>query len=238
MGHEVERVLDARGHSVSTRIDPASGVGDADALTKEILAETDVCIEFSLAEGVAGNAALYAETGTPAAVGTTGWDAQRDEVKRLILEADGSYIWGANFSVGAHIFFALATKAADIIESVSDYDIMVHEYHHKMKKDSPSGTALTVAEKILGSLSRKKRIVTDTLDRSIEADELHVSSTRGGAIPGIHSVLMDSEFDSIELRHTVRSRGGLALGAVMAAEWIVGRKGFYRVEDFIQDLLS
>jgi 4-hydroxy-tetrahydrodipicolinate reductase len=109
--------------------------------------------------------------------------------------------------------------------------------HHKLKKDSPSGTAITLAEKILANCDRKTKIVTQCLDRRIEPEELHVSSTRGGSIPGIHTMYMDSPADTIEITHNARSRGGFALGAVMAAEWIKGKKGFYSVEDFIKEIL-
>ena len=124
-----------------------------------------------------------------------------------------------------------------LANAVPDYDIMVHELHHKLKKDSPSGTAITLAEKILANCDRKTKIVTQCLDRRIEPEELHVSSTRGGSIPGIHTMYMDSPADTIEITHSARSRGGFALGAVMAAEWIKGKKGFYSVEDFIKEIL-
>lgn len=237
MGHEVEAFLLTRGHSVSYRIDP-SGQGDATTLTKEHLEQSDVAIEFSLPEGVVGNARLYAVTGTPAVVGTTGWLDRVEEVKAVILAGEGSYLYGSNFAVGAHIFFRLCARMTALTDLFPEYDLIMNEWHHKMKKDSPSGTALSAAEWVLKSSSRKKRVVTERLDRAIEPDELHVSSVRGGSFPGTHICVADGPADTLEIRHTARSRAGLAAGSVHAAEWLAGRSGFFTVDDFIEDKLS
>jgi 4-hydroxy-tetrahydrodipicolinate reductase len=236
MGREIEAVLLRRGHSVTARIDPAREDADAPECTTAMAAEADTAIEFALSAGVPANARLYAEHGLSAVVGTTGWEDTRDEVKRLVEEKGTiGYIWGANFSIGAHILFALTEKAARMVDKLPDYDIMAYELHHRKKKDSPSGTALRIGEGILKNTDRKKRIVTEKLDRRIEADELHIASVRGGSIPGIHTVLLDSPADTIEVRHTARNRSGFALGAVLAAEWVADKQGFFQVEDFIQD---
>ena len=236
MGREIEAVLHQRGHSITGRIDPVQEDADAGECTPEMAKEADVAVEFALQSGVLPNAKLYAEYGLPAVVGTTGWDDQRSEVQRLV-EKTGTlgYLWGANFSIGAHVLFALTEKAAQIADKLPDYDIMAYELHHSRKKDSPSGTALRIGDRILKNTRRKTRIVTEKLDRKIETDELHIASVRGGSIPGIHTVLLDSPADTIEVRHTARNRSGCALGAVLAAEWIKDKKGFYQVEDFIQD---
>lgn len=236
MGKEVEEVLTRRNHVVAARIDPAREEADAPTCTLELARSADVAIEFALADGVYANAEVYAEAGLSAVVGTTGWEERREEVRRIV-EKSGSmgYLWGSNFSIGAHILFALTEKIARIGEKLPDYDIMAYELHHAMKKDSPSGTALRIGEKILSNMNRKKRIVTEKLSRKIEEDELHIASVRGGSIPGIHTVLLDSPADTIEIRHTARSRGGFALGAVLAAEWINDKKGFFEVEEFIKD---
>ncbi|NNM67097.1 MAG: 4-hydroxy-tetrahydrodipicolinate reductase [Spirochaetales bacterium] len=240
MGHEVETFLRSRNHHVVARVDPTPGVGDATEVSSELLRSSQAVIEFSLPEAVLGHARQYAGVGLPAVVGTTGWESDRAEVRNLVEGYQSSLVWGSNFSVGAHLFFALVEKAASMIADLPDYDIMVTEWHHKLKKDSPSGTALTTAERILKVLPRKKEINSERLDRAIRDDELHVASVRGGAIPGIHSVLLDSAADSLEIRHTARSRSGFALGAVLAAEWLVssGRKGFLSVEDFVADTFA
>ncbi len=228
----VEEILLKRGHTIAGRIDP-SGNGDYSRLTSEVLKGADTVIEFALPDSIKENAQLYTDAGVPAVVGTTGWDHKRDQIKALVEQGGGSYLWGSNFSIGAHILFMLTEKAASLINSAEQYDIMVNEYHHKLKKDSPSGTALTIGEKIINNSDLKSKIVTERLDRAIEGNELHIGSVRGGAIPGTHSVIMDSDADTIEIRHTARNRSGFALGSVLAAEWLIGKKGFFRVEDFI-----
>src|SRR3989338_3856432 len=126
-------------------------------------------------------------------------------------------------------------QAAKIMNNVKDYDVFVHEFHHSQKADSPSGTAVMIGKIIIESIKRKNKVVTEELKRKIEPNELHISSTRGGSIPGTHIVGFDSAADTIELKHTARNRSGFALGAVMAAEWLDGRKGFFTMNDFISD---
>jgi 4-hydroxy-tetrahydrodipicolinate reductase len=238
MGREVERALAERGHSVAARVDAAPGRGDAPGLTREIAAKADVAIEFSTADAVAGNARIYADVGLSAVVGTTGWLSRLDEVARLVAGSSIAYLHGSNFSIGAHLFFALVGRAARLVDPLPEYDILSWEVHHRRKKDSPSGTALSMAKVITTASSRKKRVVTERLDRPIAADELHVASVRGGEVPGIHTVLLDSLFDTVEITHSARSRGGFALGAVRAAEWLAGRRGMFTVDQFIEDLLG
>ena len=237
MGHEIEKILLSRGHSIAGRVDP-SGSGDYKELNPEIVRNADAVIEFSLPTSIKENAELYADAGVPAVVGTTGWDNIREDVREAVEKRNGTYLWGSNFSIGAHMLFILTEKAASLVNSANHYDIIVNEYHHKLKKDSPSGTALTIAEKIINISDQKFKVVTETLDRAIEPDELHVGSVRGGSIPGTHSVVLDSDADTIEIRHTARNRSGFALGAVLAAEWLKGKKGFFRVEDFISESLG
>jgi 4-hydroxy-tetrahydrodipicolinate reductase len=237
MGREIEKILLDRGHGIAGRVDP-SGSGDHTDLNFDVVTKADVVIEFALPASIKENAELYAKAGVPAVVGTTGWDARRDEIRSVVEKAGGSYLWGSNFSIGAHMLFILTEKAASLMNAADNYDIMVNEYHHKLKKDSPSGTALTIAEKIISNSATKTKIVIETLDRAIEPDELHVGSVRCGSIPGTHSVVMDSEADTIEIKHTARNRSGFAYGAVLAAEWLKEQKGFFRVEDFIAETLG
>lgn len=237
MGRQVEKILTERGHDVAARVDPVNPEADHKEPTEEIMRGCEAAIEFSIGSAVLSNARMYSRTGVAAVVGTTGWEDVHSDVKELFAQR-GAYLHGSNFSIGAHVFFAVAERLSRIIDSAPQYDLMVHEIHHNRKKDSPSGTALSVAKRIVDAHSRKTRIVTERLDRQIEPHELHVSSTRGGAMPGIHSVIADSEADTIEVTHSVRNRSGLALGAVLAAEWLVGRTGFYEVEDFIEELLN
>jgi len=237
MGHEVEKALKERNHSVSGIVDPF--VPEADKkLSLPLLEKADAVIEFSLPEGVIENTSLYALSGVPAVLGTTGWDTERAKVKKIIEEKSGSLIWGYNFSIGAHMFFHLGGMAAEMLNRIPGYDIWLHEIHHNKKKDSPSGTALTAARRIMENYPVKNLINTEKLDRQIEGNELHVSSSRGGHIHGTHTVFLDSANDTIEITHRARNRSGFAAGSVLAAEWLSDKKGFYQVEDFINDLIT
>ena len=237
MGKEVEKALLSRGHKVAGRID-ISGTGDAAELNDTWLTKCDGIIEFALSDGVLANAEAYSKAGKPAVVGTTGCFDYLPAIKSMVEQKGGAYLYGTNFSLGAHMFFRLAESAASFVNDLQEYDFMLHEYHHKKKKDSPSGTALTAAERILKASTRKDRAVTTALDRAILPNELHVSSTRGGSIPGIHTFTLDSDADTITIEHSARSRQGFALGAVQALEWLEGRTGFLTVDSFIDDLLG
>ncbi|GAH80964.1 unnamed protein product, partial [marine sediment metagenome] len=218
MGKEVEKVLVAREHNIIATVDPMVKDAEYSELTKDILSNADVAIEFSLADAVVDNARLYSEAAVPAVVGTTGWETHRPDVTQ-IFEKSGAYICGSNFSIGAHIFFALSETAARLIAQLPQYDIFMYEIHHSKKKDSPSGTALAAGNRIISELERKSAIVTERLDRRINEHELHIASVRGGSVPGVHTVMIDSDADTLEIRHTARNRSGFASGAVMASEW-------------------
>ena len=244
MGRMIEQVARRRKHEVTLVVDPEiSGDGPEQAelaktLTAESLTEADVAIEFSLPDGVAENVSRYTEAAVPAVIGTTGWLDQLDQITKKVEEANGALLHGANFSIGAHVFFKAAEYAAGLIAELPEYDLLVHEMHHKNKKDSPSGTAITLANRVIAANPRKTSIETARLNREPKPNELHVSSTRGGAVPGTHTLYLDSQADTVEVRHTARSREGFALGAVRAAEWLVGKKGVFDVEDFISELLE
>jgi 4-hydroxy-tetrahydrodipicolinate reductase len=239
MGREIECVIKERGHTLVARFDTYPQEGVDTQLSAAKLSGIDGVIEFSLPAGITTNAAIYAEAKVQAVIGTTGWESQRTAVKTIVDKAGIGYIYGSNYSVGANLFFRLAAKAAALINQQPDYDIMVHEYHHNKKADSPSGTALTAAEHIIDKLDRKTLIQTQTLsDRPIRPEELHVSSGRIGSVPGIHTVFLDSLADSIEITHTARGRRGFALGSVLALEWLQGKTGFMEVSDFMNDVLG
>jgi 4-hydroxy-tetrahydrodipicolinate reductase len=237
MGREVERILLERGHEVAARIDPSQPGADAASLT-ELKVKADAAIEFSIPDAVLSNAEAYARTGLSAVVGTTGWLAKLKDLEAVLKGSPIGYLYGSNFSIGAHIYFALVAAAAELAGPSPEYDILGYEVHHKRKKDSPSGTALSLAKIIMAKHGGKKELVTERLDRPVKQSELHFASVRGGEFPGIHTVLVDSLFDTIELTHRARSRGGLALGAVRAAEWLAGKRGLFEVSDFIRDILG
>lgn len=239
MGRQIEEILLDRGDTVSARID-INGKGDYRELTEDILNDLkpDAVIEFATEDCVVKHAEICSKTGIPLVVGTTGWNDRIEIVKDIVLSNKSAYLYGSNFSVGAHMFFALVEKAAAMINPLPEYDIFMTEFHHNKKVDSPSGTALTTAHKIIENNIRKSEIVIDPLQRKIEGKELHVASVRGGNIPGTHSVYLDSLADTIEITHRARSRQGFALGSVLAASWLIGKKGFFTVEDYISDLLG
>ncbi len=238
MGREVEKILLERNHEIVGKIDITDSPDTTRELTEELASTADVAIEFSNAGAVLANAKSYAKYSLNAVVGTTGWYKELDKLTTILKEGKIGYIYGSNFSIGAQLFFKIVGYAAKLFEPFDQYDIMGYELHHKRKKDSPSGTANSIANIILKNNKRKKRIVTDKLDRAIEKEELHFASVRGGEIPGIHTVLIDSLTDTITLTHSARSRAGFALGAVLAAEWIVGKEGLFTVEDFIENSIK
>ncbi|MBN1798831.1 MAG: 4-hydroxy-tetrahydrodipicolinate reductase [Spirochaetales bacterium] len=238
MGREVETMLHQKKHEVAARIDSIIGDADARALTKELALKADVVIEFALAEAIEERVSSYARFNIPAVIATTGWNNQLAQVKDIVENSSIGVVYGSNFSVGMNIFFQLIKQAATIFNLSPEYDIMAYEIHHKRKKDSPSGTAKTIGSLILENHEQKNSLVEDKLDRAPETGELHFASVRGGYVPGIHTVLFDSAADTIELTHNARNRSGLAAGAVLAAEWIIGKKGFFEFKDIFNQILK
>ncbi|KGE71082.1 4-hydroxy-tetrahydrodipicolinate reductase [Spirochaeta lutea] len=238
MGRLIEEIALDRGHQVVSRIDPQAPGADFPIVNPQALEDVEGVIEFGLPEGMIENAQVYTEQNLLVVLGTTGWDGLKEKLFSL-YEAGGALLYGSNFSVGANLLFALTKQAAHLIENIHEYDIMVHEYHHRHKKDSPSGTALSIAQVILENLSRKTELQTEALThRAIRDEELHVSSTRGGAVPGTHTITLDSEADTIALTHTARSRKGFALGAVLGLEWLKNKPGVFHADQFFKDYLG
>jgi 4-hydroxy-tetrahydrodipicolinate reductase len=236
MGKQIETVAQERGHQIVTRVDPVGG--DAATLSKAAADEADGAIEFSVPSAVSANVKMYNDFNLNAVVGTTGWYDELQRVREVVESGNIGLLYGPNFSIGAHLFFKLVSQASRLSSPIKEYDILGYELHHKKKKDSPSGTALSIARLIMENNDRKTSLVTEKLDRAIEPNELHFASVRGGSLPGVHKVLLDSEADTIELTHTARSRKGFALGAVMALEWLEGKRGLFNVEDFIGEIFK
>ncbi|GAB6090024.1 4-hydroxy-tetrahydrodipicolinate reductase [Spirochaeta dissipatitropha] len=243
MGKLIYSICMERGHSIPHVFDPAASADTKETsfhpeLREELLHELDAVIDFSLPEGILGNIQSYCTSTVPAVIGTTGWDSEREQIRQQIESGGGSLLYGSNFSVGANLFFALTERLAQLIEPFPNYDILMHEFHHRNKQDSPSGTALSAAARILQNSTRKQKVQSESLQRAIHPEELHVTASRGGEIPGLHMILADSAEDTIEIRHTARSRRGFALGAVLAAEWLSGKKGFFSFEDYFHEALQ
>lgn len=230
MGKEIERCAIEKQITVSAIFD------ENKPMTVNDIQNTDICIDFSVPSAVVSNIRLYAEAGKNAVVGTTGWLEHIDEVERIVNDSGIGLIYASNFSMGVNAFFKIIEQAAELMNHFSDYDAFVHELHHNQKVDSPSGTALSIAKIMIEKIDRKKSILPGTPNGKINADQLHITSSRIGSVPGTHTVHFDSPADSIELTHTARNRSGFALGALFAAQWIQGKKGIYTMEDVLKQL--
>ena len=234
MGHMIASLAEEHGCKVCSIIDPGQE-GCEKEIRPEILA--DVCIDFSQPDTALANIRQVAAAGKHRVVGTTGWHRHLDEVKELAERHGIGILWGANFSIGMNLFTRVIQYATSICDKFPMYDVCGWEMHHNQKADSPSGTAIQLAEAILEESGVKDQDVYDKLDRRILKNELHFASLRGGAVPGTHSVIFDCETDSLELTHRVRSRACFATGALQAAQWISLRKGFYSFNQMMEDLL-
>jgi 4-hydroxy-tetrahydrodipicolinate reductase len=223
MGHEVESLAREQGDTIA-------GVFDVENPPRpEDLLDADVCIEFSTPSSVISNIRAAIGAGKDIVVGTTGWYQTLPEIRGLLKES--GLLYSSNFSLGMNIFFRVVRRAAELMQNAEQYDPYIEEIHHRQKLDSPSGTAISLAEILLARIDRKTGIVKDRVEGQIPAEMLHVSSTRAGKFAGTHTVGFDSEADLIELRHTAKSRRGFALGALTAARWLRGRKGVYTMDD-------
>lgn len=238
MGREIERVAKARGINIASVIDPNTKDAPFDEISRESMKNVDVCIDFTVPEAAIDNIKKAAGFRKNIVMATTGWYDDMDKAKKIVKGSGIGLIWSGNFSLGVNIFFRIVEDAAKIIDNVEDYDVFAYEIHHSQKKDSPSGTAKMIADMLVRNIKRKESIVTDRLDRRIKDSELHLASIRGGSVPGIHVVCFDSAADTIELKHTARNREGFALGAVMAAEWVNKKKGFFNIDDLMKGILK
>ena len=234
MGREIEQVAGEQGFTIKAIIDIQYN-GHSVPINASTLSGVDVCIEFTTPDAVVENIRACARCRKDVVVGTTGWHERLEEVRSLVEESGIGLIHASNFSIGIHLFRKIVAYAGTLLNKHAQYDAALHEQHHRMKKDAPSGTAYTLAGELLRALDRKAHISVDRPDREIAPDELLVSSSRIGSVPGMHQVVFDSPADSIELVHTARSRRGFADGSLVAASWIHGRKGFFTMEDMLDD---
>lgn len=232
MGKEIEQQAISAGFIVSRVIDANDDIDNINFDSDE------VAIEFTSPDACINNIKKLAEKGVSVVVGTTGWYDRMEEVKNIVKENNIGFLYGSNFSIGVHMFWQMLEQAAKIINKVPDYDVFCNDIHHKMKKDSPSGTAITTGKVLLNNIDRKTKLVTEELHRPVAEDEIHFSSTRGGYVFGHHKVSFDSLVDTIEISHNAKGREGFARGAVLSAEWLTDKKGFYTIEDYIKEALQ
>lgn len=221
MGQLVAKLAGEQGHEIAATLTSADAARSVEELAA-VVRGNDAAIDFSVAGAVPKNVEVCAVAGVPLVEGTTGWQAKLDEIKLTVDESQAALIYGANFSVGVQIFYRVAARAAELFRDLDSYDAFIEEAHHKRKRDAPSGTAVKLGE-----------IVAAHLDR-----EVPVASTRAGYIPGTHRVGFDSNADQIILEHAARGREGFAAGALLAAHWIVGRRGVYEFSEVFDEIVK
>ncbi len=232
MGKEIEAIARKKGITITNIFD----IDNPLSLSSQD--NFDVAIDFSTPASVVENVRLVSLLHKDIVIGTTGWNDCFNDVQQHITINEVGAIYGSNYSIGMQMFFRVVRQAAMLINSADEYDVFLHEIHHKRKIDSPSGTALSLAHIILDEVERKQRLNTETLHHRINENELHVSSVRGGEITGTHTVYVDSLADTIELTHRAKNRGGFALGALEAAVWIWNKKGMYDFTSVFTEILT
>lgn len=236
MGKAVEKIALERKHSVIT-VDPIDPKANFKEINSDSIKNADVCIDFTVPTIALENAKKISSLGKNLVMGTTGWYDEMDEMKKSVQNI--GFLWSGNFSIGMNVFFEIVRKTASIMNNLPEYDAAVYEIHHNQKKDSPGGSAQIIGKIITEEMDRKKKIVGNAFtERKPEPEELHVASVRCGSTPGVHTVIFDCPIDTIELKHTARGREGFALGAVMAAEFLRGKKGFYTIEDLMKTIVG
>ena len=224
MGKTIEQIALQRGHQIVSIID-INNTADFDS---EAFRSADVAIEFTTPATALGNYMRCFEANVPVVSGTTGWLSHLDEVKAKCEQEGKTFFYASNFSVGVNIFFALNRYLAKIMNGFPAYDVRMTEVHHIHKLDAPSGTAITLAEGILDNVERKERW---TLETAEQPTDLPIHAIREGEVPGIHEIIYESDADTISIKHDAKSRAGFALGAVIAAEFTAGKKGFLGMHD-------
>ena len=221
MGKIIGEIAESRGHEVVAKLNESP--------TLENLNNPDVVIEFSNPEVAFNNIKICLENKIPVVCGTTGWLDQKPEIEKIATENETAFLYGSNFSLGVNLFFALNEKLADLMKNFSEYKVQLEEIHHTHKKDAPSGTAISLAE---GIIKNDNRFDAWKLDET-KGNELGIFAVREDEVPGTHSIFYRSEVDEIEIKHTAFNRNGFALGAVIAAEWIQGKKGNFSMKDVL-----
>lgn len=235
MGKEIEQVALKRKHDIVFIADVHNS-----NFKPEELKKAEVAIEFTTPGSAVDNILKCFEAGIPAVVGTTGWYGRFDEMKKICIRKNQSLFYATNFSIGVNIFFEINKKLAQLMNVHKEYEVSIEEIHHAQKADAPSGTAITLAEGIISNIERKKNQVSilenekrKKGDAGKNPEEIEILSIRKDKIPGTHIVRYDSEIDNIEIIHTAKNRRGFATGAVLAAEWIIGKKGVFSMKDML-----
>lgn len=226
MGHEIEKIALSRGHKIVSIID----VNNRHDFDSDAFKSADIAIEFSTPDSAIENYRKCFEANVAVVAGTTGWLDHLDEVKSACGENGKTFFYASNYSLGVNIFFALNKYLAKIMNDYPDYNVRMEETHHIHKLDAPSGTAITLAEGVLENVDRKENWILEVENKP---SDLAIHCIREGEVPGIHEVVYESEADVISIKHDAKSRKGFALGAVVAAEFTKGKKGFLGMKDML-----
>ena len=227
MGKAIEEIAVQRGHQVVLAITRTNMT----EFTEANIHRADVAIEFTSPHSALSHVTRCLEAGVPVVCGSTGWTSKLDEAKKTAERSKTGFVYASNFSVGVNIFFELNKKLAELMSNQEEYDVALREIHHTQKKDAPSGTAITLAGQILSAVRRKKQWINETSERT---EDLEIISERTDPAPGTHHVTYSSPIDTIEIIHTAHSRKGFAAGAVLAAEFIKGKQGYFTMNDVLQ----
>ena len=234
-GAAVDRLAESHGHTVVTRFTSQYPLLDASI---QDLNQAEIAIDFSRPDLAIPHIERYCSWGIRSIIGTTGWYDELARVEQCVEKSDSGVLYAANFSIGVAIAAHLAEAAAKLVDVLPEFDASIHETHHRLKLDSPSGTALHLANLVLNQIQRKKAIETETQHQKINPDALHVTSARTGYVFGKHDIILDGPFDAITITHEAKGRDGFASGALRAAEWLRGRRGLYTIDDCIRDWIS
>lgn len=226
MGQAIERIATQRGHTIVLTIRTAN----RHELSKEHLSRADIAIEFTNPEAAEENVLHCLKAGVPTVCGTTGWNNHLPHAELTAVQNNTAFLHASNFSIGVNIFFEINKRLALLMNEQPSYDVSIEETHHTQKKDAPSGTAITIAEQILDNLDRKKHWSPDVAKHE---EDIAIIAHRTENVPGTHIVRYSSAIDDIEITHTAHNREGFALGAVMAAEFIAGKQGIYKMTDVL-----
>ena len=221
MGQVIERIAIERGHEIILKKDENN--------TFEGLSNADVAIDFSIPTAAVTNISSCFNSNVPVISGTTGWLEHYDEMVELCKTTKGAFISSSNFSLGVNIFFEINEYLAKVMSKFDSYSVAMEEIDHTQKLDAPSGTAISLAKGVIANSS-----YTNWTLETPDSDQIHIEAKRIGAIPGTHTVNYNSAVDAIEIKHTAHNRDGFALGAVIAAEWLIGKQGIYTMKDVLE----
>lgn len=226
MGKEIEQIALSRGHSIVLKVDR----NNAETYSVDELKKADVAIEFSLPKSAVANIYKCFDANVPVVVGTTGWLSALNEVQAKCVDNNQALFYASNYSIGVNLFFKLNEYLAKMMNAYPDYNVAMEEIHHVHKLDAPSGTAITLANQVIEQIKEKEKWVNGPTNAT---NELSIISKRIDEVPGTHSITYSSAVDEISISHIAHNRKGFALGAVVAAEWIVGKKGIYGMNDLM-----